>query len=100
MEDAPPPFVILGSNDLVGDVKKKLVQHGIDPNNLRENGVLAYEAVMTASPAFFTQWDEEERDKRLFEWVAAQMSFALDRYGKGVASMVLHRTRKRLTFMR
>ena len=91
VEGGQPPFVILGSNDLVGDVKKKLVQHGIDPNNLRGNGVLAYEAVMTASPAFFAQWAEEKRDKRLFEWVAAQMSFALDRYGKRVASMVLHR---------
>ncbi len=84
------PVLLFGSGDLVADVKAKLLGHGIDPNNVRENGVLAYEAVATASPTFFRNGSAEEQQKRLDAWTTAQVEFAKKKYGRGLASMVLH----------
>jgi hypothetical protein len=87
IEGAPPPRHLVGSPDLVADVKSKLGRAGIDPAKMRKNGVIAYEAVMTASPEFFEGADETKREK----WIDAQVAFAIKRWGAHrVASMVLH----------
>lgn len=88
---APAPEHLIGSGDLVSDVKARLRKVGIDPDRMRKNGVIAYEAIMTASPAFFDQGDEAAREVRLRDWTAAQVEFARKRYGAHrIASMVLH----------
>lgn len=88
---APAPEHLIGSGDLVADVKARLRKVGIDPERMRKNGVIAYEAIMTASPAFFEQGDAAAREVRLRDWTAAQVEFARKRYGAHrIASMVLH----------
>lgn len=47
------PEHLIGSGNLVADIQTRLIEHRIDPTNLRKNGVIAYEAVLTASPEFF-----------------------------------------------
>lgn len=91
IEGAPAPEFLIGTNDLVADVRKHLRLARIDPDRLRKNGVIAYEAIMTASPAFFEEGDAAFRADRLAAWTAAQRAFALKRWGAHrVASMVLH----------
>ena len=88
---APEPEHLLGCGDLVADVKERLGRAGLDPDRLRKNGVIAYEAILTASPAFFEQGAAEQRDARLRDWTAAQVAWATKRYGSHrIASMVLH----------
>lgn len=88
---APPPEHLIGSGDLVADVRDKLVRCGLDPERLRKNGVIAYEAVLSASPEFFASGSEVEREERLRAWVKAQREWAIKRYGlHRIASLVLH----------
>lgn len=88
---APAPEHLIGTGDLVADAKARLRGAKLDPDRLRKNGVIAYEAVMTASPAFFSAGTIEEQDRRLREWRRAQVDFAVGRWGSHrVASMVLH----------
>lgn len=88
---APPPEHLIGSGDLVADVKSKMRAVDIDPAKLRKNGVIAYEAVLTASPDFFRFGSADERKSRLDAWKAQQVRFAVDRWGRHrIASMVLH----------
>lgn len=91
MPNAPKPLHLVGSGNLVADVKAALLGVGIDPAKLRKNGVLAYEAILSASAAFFERGDEQERRERLDRWIAEQVKWALGRYGVlRVVSMVLH----------
>ncbi|VVT17743.1 conserved hypothetical protein [Sphingomonas aurantiaca] len=95
MPNAPAPRFLVGGKDLVADVKKKLTLANIDPRRLRKNGVIAYEAILTASADFFEQGTDEERRQRLEDWTAAQVAWAMKRYGAHrVASMVLHEDEK------
>lgn len=81
----------IGSGDLVRDIKIALRRHGIDPGSLRKNGVIAYEAVLTASPAFFQSAEPAERYERFGRWYRAQKQFLLEKYGEHrIVSMVLH----------
>ena len=87
----PRPEHLIGSGDLVADVKLKLRAAGINPDHLRKNGVIAYEAIQSASAEFFEQGNESERSDRLSRWKAAQVDWAVKRYGHHrIASMVLH----------
>jgi hypothetical protein len=87
-----PPVHLIGSGDLVGDTKAALRRHDLDPDDLRSNGVLAYEAVLTASPEYFTEVDDYvERSQRCGAWALAQQDFVLKKYGeRRVVSLVLH----------
>lgn len=88
---APAPEHLIGTGDLVADVKRRLSGAKIDPDRLRKNGVIAYEAILSASAEFFDAGTAEERGRRLMAWKAAQRDWALKRYGAHrVASMVLH----------
>lgn len=81
----------IGGRDLVADVKAALRRHGIDPAKLRKNGVIAYEAVLTASPAFFQSAEPVERYEKFGRWYRAQKQFLLAKYGEHrIVSMVLH----------
>jgi hypothetical protein len=91
MVGAPAPEHLVGTGDLVADVKQHLRTAKIDPGRLRKNGVIAYEAILSASAEFFDAGSAEERAGRLTAWKAAQRAWALKRYGAHrVASMVLH----------
>lgn len=88
---AAPPEHLIGTGDLVADVKRHLRRAEIDPGRLRKNGVIAYEAILSASAEFFDANTDEERAGRLTAWKAAQQDWAIKRYGAHrVASMVLH----------
>ncbi|WP_196795644.1 plasmid recombination protein [Sphingomonas melonis] len=88
---APPPEHMIGTGDLVADVQRHLRGVKIDPDRLRKNGVIAYEAILSASAEFFDEGTAQERAGRLTAWKAAQREWALKRYGAHrVASMVLH----------
>ena len=90
-DGAPPPEFLVGSPTIAADVRKCLVGHQIDPDRIRNGGVIAHEAVITASREFFAMGSEEERRTRLVAWTEAQVDFVTRRYGPHrVASMVLH----------
>ncbi len=90
MPAAPPPRFLIGGADLVRDVKLRLRAISINPDRLRKNGVIAFEAILTASAAFFDVADAD-RAAHLERWVQAQVEWAMERYGPHrVASMVLH----------
>ncbi len=92
---APPPTYLIGTNNLEQDVKRQLRAANIDPGQLRKNGVIAYEAILTASAEFFERGTADERDQRLHEWTKAQVKWALKQYGAHrVVSMVLHEDEK------
>lgn len=86
-----PVRYVIGTSKLIDDVKAALRQHGIDPAKLRKNGVIAYEAVLTASPSFFKDMSDEERPEKFRRWYDAQRDFLLAKYGAHrVVSLVLH----------
>jgi hypothetical protein len=88
---APGPRHLIGGRDLVADARRRLTSLGIDPDRLRRNGVIAYEAILTASAEFFDTGAEDERRQRLEAWTEEQVRWAKDRYGAHrVVSMVLH----------
>lgn len=92
---APSPEHLIGTGDLVADVKVKLRAVDIDPDRLRKNGVIAYEAILTASAEFFDQGNDQAKRDRLATWKAAQRNWAIKRYGRHrIASMVLHQDEK------
>lgn len=95
MPDAPAPKHLIGGPDLVADVKRSLKIVKIDPDKLRKNGVIAYEAILSASPAFFDIGSPEERAARLNLWTAAQVEWAKKKYSVlRIVSMVLHTDEK------
>ncbi|MCI1141702.1 plasmid recombination protein [Sphingomonas sp. WKB10] len=76
-------------------MKRRLEMVRLDPDRLRRNGVIAYEAILTASAEFFENGTEADRAARLVAWTKAQVNWADDRYGPlRVASMVLHQDEK------
>jgi hypothetical protein len=91
MPDAPRPRHLIGTGDLAADVRMRLKVAGINPAKLRKNGVIAYEAILTASPEFFEQGTADEQRERLDRWIVAQVEWAKARYGANrIASLVLH----------
>ncbi|KTW13555.1 MobV family relaxase [Sphingomonas sanguinis] len=91
MDGAPPPEFLVGSPKIANEVRHRLADHGIDPSGIRENGVIAHEAIITASREFFHMGSPDEQKARLEKWKQAQVDFATQRYGvHRIASMVLH----------
>ncbi|KQM45465.1 hypothetical protein ASE57_02535 [Sphingomonas sp. Leaf11] len=83
----PKPIHLHGSGDLVADVRALLVRHGVDPDRLRKNAAIAYEAILTASHDFF-DWT---RNGTVGPWIARAFEFAKRMWGAHrVASIVLH----------
>lgn len=95
MPDAPRPKHLVGTGNLERDVKRQMRATSIDPMRLRKNGVIAYEAILTASAVFFDTGTPEERKQRLDAWTKVQVDWAMKRYGPHrVMSMVLHEDEK------
>ena len=60
-------------------------------NKVRDNGVLAIEYLLSASPEFFTDCPIYERQQRLDDWSASQVAFMEEKHGKeNILAMVLH----------
>ena len=60
-------------------------------NNIRKNGVLVIEYLLTASPEFFDEGTKNERDDRLKKWCEAQIDFMKKEHGdKNILCMYLH----------
>ncbi|MFN3776889.1 plasmid recombination protein [Sphingomonas parapaucimobilis] len=88
---APEPEFLKGSERLVEDAQRELCSHGLDPQALRANGVIAHEVILTASHEYFAQGDEAERDRRLWHWVARAYLAAIKIWRKvTIVQMVLH----------
>lgn len=91
VRDAPPPMHLIGTGNLEADVRSILGDVAIDVDKPRKNGVLAFEAILTASPEFFEQGSEADRQRRLDAWIKAQRNWAVQHYGlMRVASLVIH----------
>lgn len=90
--DGPAPVRLHGSLDLVADVKRILVDHGIDPASLRKNACIAFELILSVTRDFFTAGSAREASERLTHWMWAAHEFVCAHWGRArVASMVLHR---------
>ena len=64
-------------------------------NNIRKNGVLAIEYLLTASPEFFAEGSKNERDERLKKWCEAQIEFMKKEHGdKNILCMYVHMDEK------
>lgn len=91
IEGAPSPEFLVGSPAIVKEVRQRLVDHRIDPGGIRNGGVIAHEAVITASREFFVMGTPAEQRQRLDNWKREQVVFVTQRYGvHRVVSMVLH----------
>lgn len=89
-EFAMTPRHVIGTGKLVHDIKAVLRRHKIDPDRLRKNGVIAYEAVLTFSHGAFDTRSPEGAE-RFRGWYEAQRDFVLAKYGVDrVVSLVCH----------
>lgn len=92
VDGAPPPEYLLGSPRIVAAARQRLLDHGIDPDNRRREGVIAREVVLSASHEFFAAGSASDQADRLTEWKAAQVPFLIERFGAHrLVSVVLHR---------
>ncbi len=64
---------LVGGRNLVADVRHRLTSLGINPDCLSRNGVIAYEAILTASAECFDAGADEERRQRLEAWTEEQV---------------------------
>jgi len=86
--------MIVGTGDIAAEARARLIAAGIDPTRLRRDGVLAVEAIITASPGFFRPgrdgaagvWDAD----RLAAWLDAAKRFLAAEWGNWIVSVVLH----------
>jgi hypothetical protein len=91
VDNAPPPEYLLGSPRIVADARQRLLDHGIDPDNRRREGVIAREVVLSASHEFFVAGSASDRADRLEKWKAAQVPFLTERFGRHrLVSVVVH----------
>ncbi|QXN26803.1 plasmid recombination protein [Shewanella putrefaciens] len=54
---------MLGTNDLISDVRSLLKSRGIDVAQLRKDAVIATELVLSLSPSFFTDGELDYKGK-------------------------------------
>lgn len=96
LPDGPAPVTLVGEEgvSLVEVAKAKLRSHGLDPANLRKNGVLANEDIYSASRAFFgepDEWRARTPDEwRQHPWTVATTAFLKKKHGDNLISAVLH----------
>lgn len=88
---APEPEYLIGSPNIVAAARQRLVDHGIDPDNRREGGNIAREAILSASREFFFAGSETDREQRLKIWKEAQPKFLNEYFGAHrIISAVVH----------
>ena len=84
----------IGSNDMVQDVKNRLKEAGI--TQIRKNGVLAFEVVLSASPEFFKMSHEEggeitfRNGNGYQKWKKQSMDWLHKEFGKNLVNVHLH----------
>lgn len=86
--------LLVGSRDVVADVRARMAAAGLDPEQQRPGTVLAVEVLMTASPEFFRPgraheagtWDAE----RFAAWRDASLKFLRTQYGPNLVSCAAH----------
>jgi hypothetical protein len=76
---------LLGSGDLSTDVKA-YIEANVE-GNIRKNAVLCVEQLLTASPEYF---QNDPDNKKLRQWVDAQMQYIKQEWGDNCVSAVLH----------
>ncbi|REL34047.1 plasmid recombination protein [Thalassotalea euphylliae] len=85
---------LIGSSDIVDDVKQHLVSKGINPHKIRKNGVICNEIVATLSPDFFIDNKLDLRGKfnkkNTVEFVNIVKKFLIDTYGDNLVNLVIH----------
>ncbi|MEG8032690.1 plasmid recombination protein [Sphingomonas aurantiaca] len=90
--DGPEPLHLIGNGSLVADTKARLNECEIDPDSLRKNVALAYEAVLSASHPYFAGLTEEEEADRLAAFLVAVLAFVKAAWKRvQIVSLVLHR---------
>ena len=87
---APKPIRLVGSGDLVEQVKTRIGDRAI-----RKNAVLAVEFILSASPDYFRPDDPSAWGKydqgRLDAWVDSQRKWLVDQFGQdNVVDLALH----------
>jgi len=86
--------MLVGTGDVEAEARTRLLAVGIDPTRLRKDGVIAIEAIVTASPGYFRPgrdasagvWDAD----RLAAWLDAALRFLAAEWGDRIVSVVLH----------
>lgn len=83
--------LLYGQENYAESLSNFLEKYKSAGNNIRKNGVLAIEYLLTASPEFFDEGPKNERDERLKKWCDAQISFVKKEHGeKNILCMYLH----------
>ncbi len=87
--------LLLGQENYAEGLENFLEKYEQAGNNIRKNGVLAIEYLLTASPEFFDEGPKNERDERLKKWCEAQINFMKNEHGeKNILCMYLHMDEK------
>jgi hypothetical protein len=85
---------LIGSNDIVADVKNYLNSNGINPDKIRKNGVLCNELMATLSPEFFTDhnldYQGKFNKKNTLDFIKIVKKFLVDTYGNNLLNLVVH----------
>ncbi len=86
--------LLVGSRDVVADVRGRMLGAGLDPDRQRKGAVLAVEVLLTASPEFFRPGRAHEAgswDAARFEaWRDASLAFLRAEAGRNLANCVAH----------
>lgn len=91
VEGAAPPEYLHGTPAIVANARQRLVDHGIDPDERRTNGVIAREVILSASHEFFAAGSKADQETRLAMWKAAQVPFLKAHLGEHrLVSVVMH----------
>ena len=82
--------LLFGQENYADGLKDFLKNYEVE-NNIRKDGVLAIEYLLTASPEFFDAGSKIERDNRLKKWCGSQIDFLKKMHGdKNILCMYLH----------
>ena len=83
--------LLYGVENYAGSLELFLQDYKQAGNNIRKNGVLAIEYLLTASPEFFDEGTKNERDARLKKWCEFQIEFMKKEHGdKNILCVYLH----------
>lgn len=83
--------LLFGQENYADGLENFLQDYKQAGNNIRKNGILAIEYLLTASPEFFDEGTKNERDDRLKKWCATQVEFMKKEHGnKNILCMYLH----------
>jgi len=86
--------ILSGSGNPDADVRRHIIDAGLDPSKLRKNGVIAVRLLVTASPEYFRpgrvqnagEWDKDQLDA----WLPRAQAFLQKEFGDNLVSSILH----------